>query len=167
MELDLDLTGKLFASLNQLNSHMGKISASLDQRKSDVQRNVPFRGSGICPTPTASFAFMVADPQVGRIQILRQFNVGAPLWTTTVAGSAILYRAGSSPLQGGTISTESVVAYAATLPAVAQWGGQEVPIISGDNLWCVIINGTAGQQYVASAQLEDYQSGGYSATIQL
>jgi hypothetical protein len=167
MEIDLDLFGKLTAGINEMNSHMRR-QTQLLQRLSDAPKNYSFRGSGIVAAGATTVAFMIGDPQLGRAVYLRQLTIGAPLWTTTLTGAAIIVRSGQNPLgAGASIDTTSVVAYAPTLPAVAQFGSQEVPVFANDNLWCVVTGATAAQQIVSSAQFEDFQNGGYEGVVTL
>ncbi len=167
MELDLDLFGKLTAGLDTLNGHLTR-QTQLLQRLSEAPRNYSYRGSGIVAAGATTVAFLIGDPQLSRSVFLRQLTIGAPIWTTTLTGNAIIVRSGQNPLSAGaTIDTTSVVAYAATLPMVAQWGNQEIPVFANDNLWCVITGATAAQQIVSSAQYEDFQSGGYTGVVAL
>ncbi len=167
MEIDLDLFGKLSATLDGINGHLSQ-QTQLLQRLSDAPKNYSYRNSGVIPAGATTVSFLIGDPQIGRSVFLRQLTISAPLWATTVAGSAVIVRSGQNPAgAGAAIDGTSVVAYAATLPMVAQWGTQEIPVMAGDNLWCVITGAVAAQQFVASAQYEDFQSGGYQGVVAL
>lgn len=148
----------LAAGVDGLNKRVDKLLGP----SSRVPWNAPLRGSGICPTPTATFSFGIGEPALGRRRSLRQISVGGILWTTAAAGSALFIAAGTDPALTA-LDTTSVIAYASTLPNIAQWGTGEVELGHGDRLWCIIIGGTQGQQYVAKATYDDYEEGGYAA----
>lgn len=168
----LGLFVKIAAHLGEIKRHIAQQTAWI-QRASDRPRNVLFGFSGVCPTPTAPFTLASTEvggigPQQGEIWNLRACRIGGVTPTTAATGRGDTYRSGSDPTAAGaTGSTLNWVDQAATLPLVAYYGSNEVPIHYPDNFFIVITNGTAGQQYVANALFEIYNDGGYKAEVSL
>jgi hypothetical protein len=96
-------------------------------------------------------ALMVFDPvSQGDVWDLCRLVVGGVQWSTTAAGSAVVYL--TSGQATTTPSLTQVVDEAASLPSVAFYLAKQVSLISGENLVVYVSGGTSGQQYIASAQ---------------
>jgi hypothetical protein len=161
--------------LKELNLHHRRREAALIQRASDATRDVLVRYSAIIPaggsvptTLTAIDAIGGSGPQVGEVWLLRACRIGGLTPTTAAAGRGDLYQNVTDPNYGASsLSTANWIDQAATLPLVGTYSSRQVVLRSPDNLFIVVTNGTAGQQYVANAQFEIYKDGAYRAEITL
>lgn len=170
MEIDLDLFGKLTATLDSISGGIAKLNASLDQRKSDIARDSISRNSGVCPTPTASFSFAIERPQMGRIQQCRAIRVGPPVATTAspTASAVYIIQNPTDPLTTS-IDLGSLidVRLSPVFPIVAFYSAGQIVLRNTDRLWIVVTGAVAAQQFVANAQFEDYMDGGYASVREL
>lgn len=101
-------------------------------------------------------------PNQGHVWYVRSVAVSGLTPTTTTAGRADLY-VSSANLRVLTDITQLGAAdwrdQQATLPGVGFYSRGQLTIVAGENLWVVITSGTASQQYIASATIEDVEEG--------
>ncbi len=111
----------------------------------------------IIPTPTAAAGIGLGGPQQGRVWLVRRIIVSGLTWGTAAAGTAEFY-AGAIPsmLAASTRDASLLMDESAFIPNKAFYSNRQVVIKSPETLHIVIVGGTAGQQYIASSQIEDY-----------
>lgn len=172
--LHLDAFLDLGTQLKELNGHMRKQEARWIQRATDVPRDVLIRYSAVCPTPTAPFTLTAIDaiggsgPQPGEVWILRACRIGGLTPVTSAAGRGDLFQNVTDPNYGqSSINTANWIDQATTLPLVGTYSSRQVVLRSPDNLFIVITNGTAGQQYVGNAMFEIYRDGTVRTEVNL
>ncbi len=139
-----------------------KLDANLDAQRRLIRRldaTTPIMHrptvSGVCPTPTASFALDLGTPSQGTFWEVRKVVVGGLELTTTAAGSAGLYLSGSPTVNGAGLNNAED--YAASLPNVGYYGAGALYVRPNEHLFVVVFGGTAGQTYVANAFARIYQ----------
>lgn len=121
------------------------------------------RASGVYPSSgVLALVFDQPGPEQGKFWYARSITVGGVNPTTTANGRADIYVSAMIPAQGITLAALGLADwrdFAATLPDVSFYGRGEFPMRHNENLITVISSGTAGQQYVAVCQFEEYQEG--------
>lgn len=172
----LDFSADISAALGRIDSkldrdeeqHQRRLLRAREIKRARIPAPVRLQGSGVCPTPTASFGIGFGGPDPGFFWTVRRVVVGGFQWGTTAAGSAELYVTGLAGLAGvihsGTGSVASVralndlVDQAATLPSKGFYSNEQIIVQANESLVIVIVGGTAGQQYSASAQVNVVRS---------
>ena len=89
----------------------------------------------------------------GRIWQVRRLIAGGPDVTQGVDGSAYWFRQGAAPTDYNITNCVNIFS---DLPRGDTVGSQELYIPAAEHLWCVIVGGDPGQQYIASAFVEDW-----------
>jgi len=89
----------------------------------------------------------------GRIWQVRRMIAGAPDVTQSVNGSAYWFRQGAAPTDYNITNCVNIFS---DLPRGDTVGSQELYIPAAEHLFCVIVGGDIGQQYIASAFVEDW-----------
>lgn len=101
---------------------------------------------------SAGNALLVFDPVPrGEHWELRRLVVGGATWTTAAAGTAVVYGTSGQVVDDPPLG--SVLDEAASLPNVAFYLGAQALLVGGERLVVAVTGGTAGQQYLAVAQI--------------
>lgn len=145
----VDLKG----SIDKLAAQQAKL-ASLEEayhRLGPV--DVPISASGVAPT-SGSLWLDLGGPAAYRAWTLRRLVVGGLTWATTAAGTANFYMASSRP---DSASLAYMIDQAYPMPNAASYTSRVVVLHAPFRLYCEITSPTAGQTYVASGAVEDYE----------
>ena len=167
------LFGEIHASLGSLVKHARRVEARWIQRASDAPKDQLFRFQATIGTPTAATTLQSMEtgglgPQPGQIWIVRAIRVGGITPTTTAAGRADIYQSPVDPTYGGAAgNTANWIDQAVSLPLVAMYSSRQIVLRAPDNLYVVVTNGTAAQQYVPNVQVEVYNDGSAPVRVEL
>jgi hypothetical protein len=169
----LEVVAGLSLELGRLNDRYERDRLEERRQREAMRARVPmdvrFQASGICPTPTARFGLNIGGPDVGFYWLIRRLVVGGVTFKTVAAGSAEIYVTALAGQQGAASFGPIVAGLAlsdmadqfASLPTPAGRGfysNRQMVIQENENLVVLIDTGTAGQQYVAAAQVEVHRT---------
>ena len=170
LELDVDLgplevVAKLAASFDGVQDEMRAARLAEMRRRNQLRTQVPIdynpREVATCPSPTTPFTIGLGGPEAGFYWLVRRITVGGLQWSTTAAGTAEVYVSG---LTGNVLanirSLTDMADEAMSMPKVAFYSSHQLILIPRNKLSVVIVTGTAGQQYTASAQIEVHRQVG-------
>ena len=171
--IDLDVQAGPLEVVAGLSLELGRMNDRYDadrlaeRRKREAMRarvpaDVRFQASGIIPTPTVRAGLNLGGPDAGYYWLVRRLVVGGVTWKTTAAGTSEVYITALTGQQGqifsGSLITglalSDLVDQSAALPNKAFYSNRQMIVRQNENLVVVIDTGTAGQQYVAAAQVE-------------
>lgn len=169
MELDqTDREGGLVADLcAKIDLHIGS-SDKLQRSMAKALRQPPaqpafIRIAGTKIADAAGLAvirFDLRGPDQGHFWYVRSLVVGSGSPTTGAAGRADVYIvAGGTPIGAGGLAGLGLGDWrdqSIALPNVSFYGRGEMPLRRGEMLYVVVSAGTSGLQYVAGAQVEDF-----------
>jgi hypothetical protein len=159
--------GKIETHLGDIHSHIKSIAdqtrrASQAAAKKTVQP-VFFRKVQSAAFPASGpLVFRMEGPDLGHFWYVRQITVGGLTPTTTAAGRADIFVSASDLRNIASLSQIGLADWrdqAITLPQVAPYSRGGISLRLNEELFIIISNGTATQQYVAAAQIEDFQEG--------
>lgn len=158
---DLDFSVDFRALLGvgqETNRRLAQLSKQIETLRAQEPWDVRIQNSVVIPTPTADTAIGLGGPEVGYIWQVRRIILGGVQWTTTAAGTAEVYVSAEG---GGSVASvrglSEMADQSTTLPSKATYGLHELPLTERQHLHVVIHGGTAGQVYVASAQVTVYR----------
>lgn len=151
-------------------NHLAAISRSfteLQQRQSNVPADRLVSGNVLIAAGATTGAVDLGGPQQGRVRVFRAIRVGGLTPTTTAAGRCDIFQSQNNPLLNSSIGLERWLDQATSLPLVAGYGNRQIVIRWPDRVWAVFSSATASQVYVANAEIEEYEEGGYLPTVDL
>lgn len=164
MELDLDVMGKIAASLDGIHGHMKRQTALL-QRLSDAPSDQFFRSqASSAGSGDLIFPFPSAVVELGYCFVAKRWSVGGNDVTDTRAGTAYLMQSASIPAY---LDATQTVATLGSLFNVGYFSGRQLVINQNEALWVGIEDPTASSQYNVTIAGELYKIGGYQASIEL
>jgi len=103
---------------------------------------------------TGNLIMGLGGPPYGRLWEVKRLTVGGALWTSSVAGQAIVV---ISPASGQTAPPLNDVAdQASTLPNVAYYSTRQLVVRHPNHLFIVILSPTATTQYSVGGQASDF-----------
>ena len=151
--LVFELMGGLKASLDTLNKHLRNI-AKVEAAYQGGVIEVPIRK---VKTSAASGNLVIGcgGPAFGRLWEVKRLTVGGVLWTSTVAGQAIVVVGSTSDGQV-TPPLPDIADQAATLPNIAYYSTRQLVVRHPGHLFIVIISPTAATQYAVGGQVSDF-----------
>jgi len=175
LELDASLGGiEVVASLTAALNRNADVNAAAmaEHRKREMMRarvpfDIRFQMSGVCPTPTARFGLNLGGPDSGFYWLVRRLVVGGLTFKTAAAGTMEAYITGLAGSQGQAsfgpivagLALTDLVDQAAALPTVPHfYSNRQMTLQAGENFVVLIDTGTAGQTYVAAAQVEIHRT---------
>lgn len=173
MNYDTDTQqGGLIADLcAKLELHVGVVEGLTRELRRPKPRYVPaqpvfgrIRASGVVPSSGPLILnFDQPGPEQGFFWFVRSIVIGGLSPSITAMGAADVYVTAMLPNAAVTLAGLGLSDWrdhAATLPAVSTFYSRgSLPLRMNENLVVIITGGTAGQQYVAAAQFEQYQEG--------
>lgn len=153
LELDVGVMAGLSGALGDLTDEM---RAHRRMRALETPADVSQNGSG--PAPAAGgLGLDLGGPTAGYVWLLRGLSIGGVSSGTAAAGTGEVY---TSPLPAAAMAalrdTLSLRVVASALPFVATFSSRMVVLQDPEHLTVVVVGGTSGQQYVASARFEQY-----------
>jgi hypothetical protein len=153
------------------------LSASLgtlaDEMRADRERRASFRppsdeqifASGTFPS-SGNLILDLGSVPLGRVWQVRRIIVGGATVTTTAAGNAFVFAQGAPPTDLNL--TNCVDIFLGSLQALPQgdtFGTHQLFLRNLEHLWVVFTGGTSGQQYTASARVEDWEDSSFQSTF--
>jgi hypothetical protein len=100
----------------------------------------------------ATIEISLGGPAYGRLWQVRSLVVGGSLWTSTVAGEALVVL---SPAKNLTPALTDIVDQAASLPLPALYGTGQIVVRHPNHLRVVILTPTVSTQYAAGGYATD------------
>lgn len=147
----------------ELGTLVDGMQADRDRRdRQEPPGNQPLSASGVAPASGVVTLDLGGAVPVGRVWQIRRLVVGGVTVTTTAAGAAYAFAQGAPPAD---LALPDCVDLFATLPAVNKYGTHQLFLLPGDHLWVVFVGATEGQQYAASARVEDWDEHNFLSTF--
>lgn len=151
------------------------IAASLDgiqQQLSRLRRyeeayqfgavEIALRGAGQSSSGGATLAIDLGGPSYGRLWQIRRVAIGGALWTSTVAGSALIV---VSPNQVTAPPMSDVADQAATLPNVGFYSTGQLIVRHPNHLFVVILTPTVSTVYGVGGAATDLPDSRHPITV--
>ncbi len=161
LETRLSLGELSLDALVEIKSGIGRLS-DLTAKLIDLQTNyqqrgpiyVPVGGQAASNSTGSTFAIDLGGPAALRRWELRQLAVGGVLYSSTVAGTALLIQ---SPSVAGIFEPPlaNVEDQAAALPKIAFYSSGQILVRHPNHLFIVILNPTASTTYTAGGEALD------------
>ena len=162
MDLDagagIELGGSSLSALFRIAGTLDGIHAQL-RKLHDVEEAYQFGGvqvklQGVASSDSGSDTIEVdlGGPSYARLWQVRVLVVGGPLWTTTVAGTALVVVSSARNL---TPALPDIVDTTGSLPAVTQYSTGQIVVRNPNRLRVVIYSPTASQQYSVGGYATD------------
>lgn len=156
----LDVMGRLELRLGELGDQLKKDRELAIAR---IPLDATIAAGGVYPA-SGSLVLRLSTPSAGRVQQLRRLTVTGGDTTTSVAGSCILFELGTPPVDGK--PTGMIDNSITPLPCPAFYSTHQVVIRYPDSLWAVIVNGSAGQAYNVTGEVEDFDARVFAGYIE-
>lgn len=153
-EASLDALVKIESGLSNVSDLLGKLLAL----QSDYQQRgpvyVPVGGQAAANSSGNTFAIDLGGPAALRRWELRQLVVGGVLFSSTVAGTALLIQ---SPSIAGAFepALPNVEDQAAAMPKIAFYSSGQILVRHPNHLFVVILNPTASATYTVGGEALD------------
>jgi hypothetical protein len=141
----------LGASMDTLNRHLRDI-AKLEEAYQFGAAQVRLSMTATSDSNGDSIEIGVGGPTYGRLWQIRSLVVGGSLWTTTVAGSALVVIGANKTL---TPPLTDIVDEAGSLPSVAQYSTSQIVVRHPNHLRVVILTPTASTLYAVGGWATD------------
>ena len=120
-----------------------------------LQKNTPVfysqAASGTCVNASTPLMLVLGTPDQGTYWEVTSVAVGGVDYTTVAGGTAGLYVSGYA--NAATLEMSVLLDYANTLPNVGFYGTRQMLVNDQETLILLVDGGTAGQVYVANAQM--------------
>jgi hypothetical protein len=158
--LGLDFFIKLGASIGSLTDAIQADRADRTSRM-EAPGNAQLSASGVVPSSGLLILDLGSVPQ-GRVWGVRRIVTGGAKVTTTAAGEAYIFSQGAPPVD---LNISNCVDIYLTLPRGSTYGTHELFLTRGEHLWVAFAGATSGQQYGASAYVEDWSEETYYSTF--
>jgi hypothetical protein len=117
-------------------------------------------GQGLFPS-SGNLVLDLGSAPIGRVFQVRRIVIGGSLATNTPAGSAFAYVRGQPPSDLSTIGIVDSWPSFTTGAQGSTYGTHQLWIPPASHLFIVITGGSAGLQWVAEAQVEDFAQKSY------
>jgi hypothetical protein len=166
---DEDGPGVDFSFMLQLGASLGSMAESMqadrDRRDSfappgDEQLNA----DGLVPSSGVLILDLGSVPQ-GRVWQVRRVVTGGPQATDTPDGAAFVYRQGARPTDLNTTNVVDSFPSFSTGSQGSTYGTHQLFLRGGEHLYIVTSGATEGDQWVASAQVEDWEDSSFQSTF--
>lgn len=128
------------------------LQAEHEERRPCVPGDAQLFASAVVPA-SGTVVFDLGSVPLGRIWHVRRLAVGGVSISATAAGTGYAFSQGAPPAD---LNLTNLVDILTPLPAVHRYGTHQFFLRPTEHLWVVCATGTAGQQYAASARLEDW-----------
>lgn len=158
--LGLDFWVGLGASLGTLVNDMRADRDAAAASTPDPPGDTPLFQAGLIVGGTLTLD-LGSVPQ-GRVWQIRRLIVGGIKVTTTAAGTAYAFAQGAPPTD---LNLTSCVDIFSSLPQGNTYGTHQLFLLPGEHLFVVFQGATNGQQYAASARVEDWAQADFSSTF--
>lgn len=142
--VDDTLSSAIESSLAALTGSHRQLLAVLAKR----ERPVSLVTSGVADANGNALLVFDAVGQ-GETWDLYRLVVGGVTWATVAAGTAVVYKTSNAATTGPSLF--SVFDEASSLPSVAFYLQNQVPVVAGEKVVVYVAGATAGQQYLAAA----------------
>lgn len=155
---DLELGGFTLKALFDIGATLDGIHTQL-RKMHDLEEAYQFGGVQVKLQAVASsdsgsdtFEIGLGGPTYGRLWQVRVLVVGGPLWTTTVAGTALVVVNSARNLAP---ALTDIVDEAGSLPSISQYSTGQIVVRHPNHLRVVIYSPTASQQYAVGGYATD------------
>jgi hypothetical protein len=110
--------------------------------------------TGVATTDAAgdSLEIGLGGPQYGRLWQINSLVIGGVLWTTTVAGTALVFLTATKTV---TPALPDIVDEAGSLPSVSQYSTGQIIVRHPQHIRLVVLTPTASTQYAAGGWATD------------
>jgi hypothetical protein len=148
-----------------LGATLGTIADHLQSDREDRESKIPpsnevIFGAGTFPS-SGNLVLDLGSVPLGRVWQVRRLIVGGTAVTTAAAGAAYAFAQGSPPAD---LNLTNCVDIFTTLPRGNTYGTHQLFLVATEHLFVVVVGGTAGQQYQASARVEDWHFGAFTSS---
>jgi len=155
-----------FSIFVNLGAQLGTLADGLDaDRKHRASMTPPANeqlfAAGKAPA-SGNLLLDLGSVPLGRVWQVRRLVVGGVDITTTAAGKAYAFTQGAPPAD---LNLTNCVDVFATLPALNKYGTHQLFLLASEHLWVVVAGGSSGQQYAASARVEDWDDQVFQSTF--
>lgn len=158
MEAEVDLGPLVLESIVGLKASFDSVAKELKKAR-DIEDayqrgaiEVPLRQSAVSGA-TGSLLMGLGGPAYGREWQVKRLTIGGSLWTSTVAGTALVL---ISPSSGQLLpSTSDIADQAAALPSVAYYSARQLVVRHPNHLYVIILTPTAITQYAVGGEATD------------
>jgi hypothetical protein len=153
----------IFVSVGaQLGSLVDGLEADREHRRSMIPpSNEQLFADGLMPS-SGNLILDLGSVPLGRVWQVRRLIVGGVAVTTAATGKAYAFAQGAPPRD---LNLTNGVGIYAALPAIDKWGTHQLFLLATEHLWVVIAGGSSGQQYTASARVEDWDDATFRSTF--
>lgn len=151
-DVELKAVLGLTASLNSLTKELKK-TRDIEAAYQRGAVEVVLRGSASSDSGSDTLIIGLGGPAFGRLWEVRRLTVGGGLWTTTVAGQALVV---VGPAHSLTPPLSDIVDQAGTLPSVSGYSTRQIVVRHPDHLRVVFLTPTASTQYAVGGAATDY-----------
>lgn len=158
--LGLDFFISLGASLGTL-ADTAAADRAERQARSVAPGNNPLFASGVAPASGNVVLDLGSVPQ-GRVWQIRRLIVGGATVIATADGAAYAFGQGAPPAD---LALTNCMDIFLTLPQGNTYGTHQLFLTRGEHFWVVFTGATMGQQYSASARVEDWDESTYFSTF--
>ena len=155
---DLELGGFTLKALFDIGATLDGIHAQL-RKTHDLEEAYQFGGiqvklQGVASSDSGSHTIEIGlgGPTYGRLWQVRVLVVGGPLWTQTVAGTALVVVSSARNL---TPALTDIVDEAGSLPSVSQYSTGQIIVRHPNHLRVVILTPTGSTQYAVGGWATD------------
>jgi hypothetical protein len=150
-EFSLKALAGVQASFDGVLQHLKKIQKNEEAYQFGAVE-VALRGSATSDSGSDTLVIDMGGPANQRLWQIRRLTVGGALWTSTVAGSALVVVSTTTSL---TPALPDIADQAATLPNVATYSTGQIIVRNPNRLFVVFLTPTASTQYAVGGSATD------------
>jgi hypothetical protein len=147
------------AGLTSATQQLAKAQSDWIEQEKEYQRLGPVFVQLMASSPTDSasdpLVLDLGGPAPGRCYEVRQLVIGGVLWSTTVAGNALVLVQASAPAPNTAPGLGTVQDVASSLPNVAFYSSGQFRVMHPNHIYVVIIGGTASTTYQVAGDAFD------------
>lgn len=147
----LKALAEIGATLNGMHKQLKKLAA-YEEAYQFGATSVALRGTTTTDSAGDSAEIGLGGPTYGRLWQIRTLAVGGSLWTTTVAGTALVV---IGPSRTVTPALTDIVDESTSLPNVTQYGSGQLVVRHPNHLRIVLLSPTAATVYAAGGWATD------------
>jgi hypothetical protein len=148
IEVDAGLALQLGRLSDQLAQHSAQLAAF-----QDAPTYIPFAQAGIIPA-SGSLIIDVSGPNLGYQWMVRRIAISDAGTFSATMGSAVAQFYVGLQTELAAVRPNHVAWPFTVVPNVATFGSDELPVLYGEHLLCLVTGGTAGQTVMASAMVQ-------------
>ena len=147
------------AGLTSATQQLAKAQSDWIEQEKEYQRLGPVFVQLMASSPTDSgsdpLVLDLGGPAPGRCYEVRQLVIGGVLWSTTVAGNALVLVQPSAPAPNTAPGLGTVQDVASSLPKVAFYSSAQFRVQHPNHIFVVVVGGTASTTYQVTGDAYD------------